>query len=491
MGGGASTNRGTTTQVIWDPRPTAVVADQGLTIAGSSINGRQGGALTNSTLKLLVNPRQTASSAQLTRRTEGSFQASTKLFVRPSIPFQFKFQGRDVRASSFALYHPCPVRVENIQYDAVLSWNDPSSPGNDTCILIPLRSRLRSERGEFISRIAQHIPTMLRSRQEQQNGRNVTVFDPVNISTGTSWDMSRMFSTGPNSAGETEILDPYFTWNAGEWESYVVSDNGRTRRMGWRQANGRNYIMMKDPIDISPADMSYISSLPTTEASGALPPIGVFSYQPGRVAERPGCRATANDKSPAGMLKAQQEKQKEQASQVMYAVNSVFLLVGLVALIWVGIQLAKWIGPSVQAGAGWLAGQFSRRVAEASVKPDTPTLPLTESVSLEDIVPETVNPMLQSNYVVPTTPIEQVNPRVRNSLQGYNARRQSPRRIPPSPPPVPNVSRPITPQEMANAAGTGLVPLPVPAKPPRPPPLDTRPKRRLILPTPPSSPKAT
>lgn len=521
MGGGQSSNRGARPSApewrdIQEPRPTAVVADQGVTIAGSSINGRQGGALNNATLKFLVNPRQSSSSAQLLRYAgdNNAFGRMTKLFIRPSLPFQFRFQGRDIHAPWAALYHPCPVRIENVQYDAVLAFNDPGMDGGRDCIMVPLRSRMRSDRGEFVSRIAQHVPSMLNSREEEKDGKKVRVFDPVNIAVGSGWDVSQLFTTGPSDQQETEILDAYFTWNAGEWEQYLKSQDNRSRirTWGWRQTGGRNYILLKEPVDISPSDMSFITSLPTTDATTAIHPIGQFSYKPGRVAERPGCKATATDKSPGEMLSEQETRRKEQASQVMYAVNSVFLLVGLVVLIWAGIKLAKWIGPGVQAGAGWLAGQFSKRVADAAAPATT-----TDNVSLEDIVPDTSNPMREPSYKPPSAE-SGLNDRLAKSLQQYKAKPRergtgelarlmkdataptSPTlpsiTAPVAPPPIPsqdrpNVDRPITAEEVANAAGTGLLPLPAepPVPPSRPPPIRAV-RKRKIVPTPPSSPRA-
>lgn len=92
--------------------------------------------------------------------------ATRKLFLKPSMPFTMSYNDVSFKVDTMTIYHPCPVRIENVQYDAVLQLNDApisnmAAPGNDTVILIPLAgSNNPDEAGRLFQKIAPFIAGM-------------------------------------------------------------------------------------------------------------------------------------------------------------------------------------------------------------------------------------------------------------------------------------------------------------------------------------------
>lgn len=114
--------------------------------------------------------------------------AQNKLYIKPSMPFKLAYNGLEITVDKMVLYHPCPVRIENIQYDAVLQLNDPSLSSiteskNDTVILIPLAGTNRpDEAGALISKIAPFITGLADTASgdvEQTGGTTVAASNPV------------------------------------------------------------------------------------------------------------------------------------------------------------------------------------------------------------------------------------------------------------------------------------------------------------------------
>jgi hypothetical protein len=94
--------------------------------------------------------------------------AAKKLFLEPSMPFQISYNGQPWTIKRMVLYHPCPVKIENVQYDAVLQLGDappfapPGTSGiDDIVILIPLAgSNTPDEAGSLFQRFAPFIPSL-------------------------------------------------------------------------------------------------------------------------------------------------------------------------------------------------------------------------------------------------------------------------------------------------------------------------------------------
>jgi hypothetical protein len=108
--------------------------------------------------------------------------------MKPSMPFKLAYNGVEIVVKNMVLYHPCPVRIENVQYDAVLQLNDPSMGSarrseNDTIILIPLAGSNRpDEAGQLISKIAPFITGLADTASgdvEETGGTTIAASNPV------------------------------------------------------------------------------------------------------------------------------------------------------------------------------------------------------------------------------------------------------------------------------------------------------------------------
>ena len=88
--------------------------------------------------------------------------AAKKVFLEPSMPFEFKYNAEKFTIGKMVIYHPCPVRIENIQYDAVLQIGEVTAAGrskrNDLVILIPLAgSNSPDEAGALLQKLTPFI----------------------------------------------------------------------------------------------------------------------------------------------------------------------------------------------------------------------------------------------------------------------------------------------------------------------------------------------
>jgi hypothetical protein len=114
------------------------------------------------------------SSITLTRKTGSeNFSELSKLFIKPSMPFQVhytyddasgKSQTEKIDVSMMTVYYPSPIRIENVQHDAVLSLGDPSA-GSSAVILIPLTaSNIVNAGTAFLDRVTPFIRATLGSQ---------------------------------------------------------------------------------------------------------------------------------------------------------------------------------------------------------------------------------------------------------------------------------------------------------------------------------------
>jgi hypothetical protein len=94
----------------------------------------------------------------------------------------------DISISMLTMYHPSPLRIENVQHDAVLSLNDPSDPTAKTVILIPLKaSNTGDESGDFFNKIAKHLTTI--TVPDSVTG----LYPETDIPTGNDWNIKSVF----------------------------------------------------------------------------------------------------------------------------------------------------------------------------------------------------------------------------------------------------------------------------------------------------------
>lgn len=208
--------------------------------------------------------------------SSGGYSSITKLYIKPSIPFRISFNGQTVDVSVMTLFHPSPIRIENVQHDAVLTLGDAGDTSSKLVVLIPLSGSVSpGPESQFIGRIASYIPGLLRPNPASG------AYETINAPTGKDWNLS-MILPGTPSNGETVISKGYFAWGSSPaLEEYEKNRIIRpmwfpdTIQYGWRPASNQStqFIMLKDPFPISTYDLQSIRMLDPTPAEEAIPPI--------------------------------------------------------------------------------------------------------------------------------------------------------------------------------------------------------------------------
>jgi hypothetical protein len=223
--------------------------------------------------RLGVPTNLSSSSVVLRRVTAGDFAPANKLFIEPSLPFKISWNGKETEIRQMTLYHPFPLRIENVQYDAVLSLNDPSIQGVDTVVLIPLvASSVASDSSMFLDRIGPQIARVLTVNPETK------AYETATAATGADWLLTKVLPING-----TRVQSGYYQWFAGRgFESYKDTSNPFVHRVRWRAKEPRiNYIVIETPVNVSPAVLSAILSLPRTDALSAISPVSpIVTYKP-------------------------------------------------------------------------------------------------------------------------------------------------------------------------------------------------------------------
>lgn len=177
---------------------------------------------------------------------------------------------KDISVSAMTLYHPSPIRIENIQHDAVLSLNDPGDGTSDTVILIPLKgSNLESESESFFGKIVKHIISV--STPDSVSGK----YQRVDIPTGSDWNIKQIFtiSEDPTNKQYGKIDDSFYTWiGSAAYTREKLWENASEIRYGWK-SDGKQvrYFMLGTPVSISLTDLSLLTrNLPPTPVAEAM-----------------------------------------------------------------------------------------------------------------------------------------------------------------------------------------------------------------------------
>jgi hypothetical protein len=216
------------------------------------------------------------------------YSEDTKLTIVPSVPFSYTFNGASVSVKMMTLYYPCPVRVENVQYDAVLSLGDPSETDSNFVLLVPVRAVANPNYAsdQFFSKIASYIPGILHPKADAS-------FDPVNVPTGSDWSISSILPVTGNAQGQPEVAGALYAWRGVPRKSLFPSVmTASNTRYGWYDKSlgltpeqrrslpaSRQYIMLAEPIQVGSATISAIQALPVTppeQAIDGVPSKGVF-----------------------------------------------------------------------------------------------------------------------------------------------------------------------------------------------------------------------
>ncbi len=205
----------------------------------------------------------------------GGFSSITKLFIKPAIPFNVSFNGETVTVATMTVFHPCPIRIENIQYDAVLTLGDVADASSKTIIMIPLKGALSAgPSGQFMGKIASYIPGILMPNPASG------VYEPIDVPTGKDWDLSKVFPGTPS--GNSTVVDvPYFVWNSMPPLEMYLRETVQSpmwlpniEKYGWRPTSqaSTKFIMLKDAVPVNSFDLQTIRMLPATPSDEAIPP---------------------------------------------------------------------------------------------------------------------------------------------------------------------------------------------------------------------------
>lgn len=200
---------------------------------------------------------------------------------------------KEFQVKTMTLYHPCPVRVENVQYDAVLSLNDPGDPDTEVVVLVPLRGSNRGGDSEdFFNKFVKQVSTV--SQPDPVTG----LYASADVSTGNAWNVKDIFTLKPvkNDDGTWKaapdektppegpyvynnpapVANAYFTWVAAStYKRKVVTNTPTLLKYGWTP-DGREvrYFMLSNPVSIGNSDLTILRrNLPQTPAERAIHPI--------------------------------------------------------------------------------------------------------------------------------------------------------------------------------------------------------------------------
>lgn len=389
--------------------------------------------------------------------SDAFWSESTKLLIVPSIPFPMKFVTDagtvDTPVSMMTLYHPCPLRIENVQYDAVLVLNDPSGLAYDrVVVIIPLQGSIRSGRpAAFVGKIAPFLPGAV----VPEKGKGS---EPLPVATGNDWVLTDVLPVVPSrrAGNMPEVAGDFFTWMGG----------GGLRR----------YVMMKQPLEINTRDLQTIRTLPITPPSTAIdqppgyyptrrlvfykpvPPaalqagtsaavnnvaraagVGCASVPPRRENFANGCNPLEHIAQPSGTFRLD-------SGQVITMLSTLVGIIAGVIAVYFALKMSvdpkygKIVG-ALGAKIGKLLSGVTPRPPPAAPAPAAPapaapapapaaTLSPTQLQQARAAEPdesnfEGVNPMRFSRG---STPRASINDRARNSLEGYRGQSLPPRR---------------------------------------------------------------
>ena len=196
-----------------------------------------------------------------------------KLLITLDKPFEFRFNGKPFTVSYMTLYRPSPIRIENIQADAVLSLNDYHTQSSHV-ILVPLSSsNTFGEAGNFVDRIMQSVQGL----DEDDK--------PLAVTVGNDWTINKVLPTTQEKGGKNVVSVPYFRWQTAQLKETLVIDQPWQKVYAWLPPPGEGIttIMLKDPIPISLLTMTYLQLLPyVPSASGAPGASPLYLYKPGK-----------------------------------------------------------------------------------------------------------------------------------------------------------------------------------------------------------------
>jgi hypothetical protein len=216
--------------------------------------------------------------------TSGGFSSITKAFIKPSIPFEVEFNSKPHKINVLTLMHPSPIRVENVQHDAMLTLGDPGDGNNDgLVILVPLIGSLTAgASGAFIAKVARYMSGIL--TPNPATGQ----YESIDIPTGSDWKLSSIFPGAPGEGGKTFVKSPgYYVWSGqpplelklarSDWnfKRVAIWEYPNTDHYVWEPTGkpGVRYIMLSEPVQVNSMDLQTIMMLPSTPITEAISPM--------------------------------------------------------------------------------------------------------------------------------------------------------------------------------------------------------------------------
>ena len=194
------------------------------------------------------------------------------------------------------LYHPCPLRVEGIQYDAVLSLNDPFKADSEFVILLPIVGVNKPGPSvDFLQKIMSQVVAV--SEPDPASGKYLD----RDIPTGTGWSIRKLFNTDPSDPKEVEktpnleITDGFYQWvglsglkrerveiRANDLGTPFPGNPVLGYRNKWVPSGEPSpmYLMLDRPLDCNPSDLAILTQrIPATPPEEAINPV-LYSNNP-------------------------------------------------------------------------------------------------------------------------------------------------------------------------------------------------------------------
>jgi hypothetical protein len=285
------------------PRPGTGSYANGLSVAPGMSSECNGCAL-------LVDPNISSSSAKITRSPAMNpdtkkidMSRTTKLIIMPSLAFRLRYVDANTqnpledKISKIELYHPSPLRVENVQHDAVMVFIGDS--GNSR-VFVPLVGSSNPQT-DFITRVASYLDPLTKGTAPTTDSSGKVVdgpfynsttglFGTVDVPTGNDWTLSKIFSGDPSffvwqrgdfvqssqvykdtESVSNDIVDQVPAYSKGALFDYkgfqYFPKHGTSITIhGWTPVGGQDTrdFFMAEPVSISSNDLAIIRQLPVT-----------------------------------------------------------------------------------------------------------------------------------------------------------------------------------------------------------------------------------
>ncbi len=206
-------------------------------------------------------------SVRIQEISSGGFSADTKAKIEPSIPFEMSFNGQKIPIKLMTVYHPCPLRIEGVQPDAVMSLNDPGFGDPNYVILIPLVSRNSADPSVgFFDKVLSQVGAVTAPDPSGQ-------YPVRNVPTGDTWALSKVFSVGAAAQGGLEVQNGYYEWKGMPALTRVRRDGPGTINYEWVESGkpSPRYVMLDTPVAISSTALATLTqALPVTPSTDAI-----------------------------------------------------------------------------------------------------------------------------------------------------------------------------------------------------------------------------